>query len=453
MALIIAGKPRAMEIQRNIQQKLAIWKSDPNRKPLVLQGARQVGKTWLLKQLGKTDFEDVAYFNFEEQPELKQFFENTKDVHRIVQNLSLVHGRTIVPQETLLIFDEIQECNDALNTLKYFCENAPEYAVASAGSLLGVAMSRGQSFPVGKVTFLQVNPISFAEFLSIDSPHLFDYLNGIDKLEPLPDIFFNPLVDKLKTYFISGGMPEAVATLVATGDVQATQRVLQDILNAYVLDFSKHADNKDIPKIQYIWSSVPSQLARENKKFLYQTVREGARARDYEDALLWLSHAGLIHRVFRNNKPGLPLSAYDDLSAFKTYLLDVGLLRRLSLLDPIAVKEGNRLFTEFKGALTENFILQHLVARFEGTPRYWTSGNQAEVDFLLQVKNNIIPIEVKAEENVRGRSLTIYNQHYNPPVRLRYSLRNLKMDNGLLNIPLFMVDYTEKLLNQYTAMR
>jgi len=210
-------------------------------------------------------------------------------------------------------------------------------------------------------------------------------------------------------------MPEAVATLVATGDVQATQQVLQDILNAYVLDFSKHADNKDIPKIQYIWSSIPSQLARDNKKFLYQTVREGARARDYEDALLWLSHAGL--------------------------------LRRLSLLDPIAVKEGNRLFTEFKGALTENFVLQHLVACFEGTPRYWTSGNQAEVDFLLQVKNDIIPIEVKAEENVRGRSLTIYNQHYNPPVRLRYSLRNLKMDDGMLNIPLFMVDYTEKLLN------
>jgi len=203
-------------------------------------------------------------------------------------------------------------------------------------------------------------------------------------------------------------MPEAVATLVATGDVQATQQVLQDILNAYVLDFSKHADNKDIPKIQYIWSSIPSQLARDNKKFLYQTVREGARARDYEDTLLWLSHAGLIHRVFRNNRPALPLSAYDDLSAFKTYLLDVGLLRRLSLLDPIAVKEGNRLFTEFKGALTENFVLQHLV---------------------------------------RGRSLTIYNQHYNPPVRLRYSLRNLKMDDGMLNIPLFMVDYTEKLLN------
>lgn len=436
-----------MKIQRRIQRKLIDWKNSEIRKPLVLQGARQVGKTWLLKQLGKAEFDDVAYFNFEEQPELKQFFEHTKDVQRIVQNLSLVHGKAILPHRTLIIFDEIQECNDALNTLKYFCENAPEYAVASAGSLLGVAMSRGQSFPVGKVTFLQVNPISFAEFLSVSSPQLFDYLEDINQLAPLPDIFFNQLVDKLKTYFISGGMPEAVVTLVETGDVQATQQVLQDILNAYTLDFSKHADNKDIPKIQYIWSSIPSQLARDNKKFLYQTVREGARARDYEAALLWLSHAGLMHRIVRNNKPGLPLSSYDDLSAFKAYVLDVGLLRRLALLDPVAVKEGDRLFTEFKGALTENFVLQHLVACFEGMPRYWTSGNQAEVDFLLQVRNDIIPIEVKADKNVRSRSLTIYNEQYKPPVRIRYSLKNLKEDNGLLNIPLFMVDYTQKLLN------
>lgn len=433
-----------MKIQRSIEKRLISWKNNPKRKPLVLQGARQVGKTWLLKQLGKTEFEDMAYFNFEEQPELKQFFENTKDVHRILQNLSLVHGKTIDPQKTFLIFDEIQECNNALNTLKYFCENAPEYAVASAVSLLGVAMSRGQSFPVGKVTFLQVNPISFAEFLSADSPQLSDYLSSIDQLVPLPDIFFNPLVDKLKTYFISGGMPEAVATLIGTGNVEDTQQVLQDILNAYMLDFSKHTDNKDIPKIQYIWSSIPSQLARDNKKFLYRTVREGAR--EYEDALLWLSHTGLIHRVFRNNKPGLPLSAYDDLSAFKTYLLDVGLLRRLSLLNPIAIQEGNRLFTEFKGALTENFILQHLVSNFDGLPRYWTLGSQAEVDFLLQIKNDIIPIEVKANANIRSRSLSVYNERYRSPVRIRYSLKNLKADNGLVNIPLFMVDYTEKLL-------
>jgi Predicted ATPase (AAA+ superfamily) len=435
-----------MQIKRTVQKKLSAWKIDSNRKPLMLQGARQVGKTWLLKHFGATEFDNVAYFNFEEQPNLKQFFENTKDIQRIVQNLSLVHGLPIEPQKTLIIFDEIQECNEALNTLKYFYENAPEYAVASAGSLLGVAMSKGNSFPVGKVDFLQVNPISFSEFLSADDPNLFAYIESIDKLEPIPDIFFNPLVDKLKKFFICGGMPEAVVTLLEQQDIEKTQQVLQNIVNAYALDFSKYAESKDVPKINHLWSSIPSQLARDNKKFLYQSVRTGARSREYEDALLWLSHAGLVHRVFKITKPGLPVSAYDDLSAFKLYLIDVGLLRRLSLLDPIAVREGNRLFTEFKGALTENYVLQHLVKNFEVQPRYWTSGNQAEVDFIIQVKNEIIPIEVKSDENVRSKSLSVYNGLYEPSVRVRYSLRNLKKDEGLINIPLFLVDYTEKLL-------
>ena len=389
----------------------------------------------------------MAYFNFEEKPDLKQFFENTKDIQRIVQNLSLVHGLPIEPQQTLIIFDEIQECNEALNTLKYFYENAPEYAVASAGSLLGVAMSKGNSFPVGKVDFLQVNPISFSEFLSADDPKLFAFVESIDRLEPIPDVFFNPLLDKLKKFFICGGMPEAVVTLLEQQDIEKTQQVLQNIINAYALDFSKYAENKDVPKINHLWSSIPSQLARDNKKFLYQSVRTGARSREYEDALLWLSHAGLVHRIFKITKPGLPVSAYDDLSAFKLYLIDVGLLRRLSLLDPIAVREGDRLFTEFKGALTENYVLQHLVKNFEVQPRYWTSASQAEVDFVIQVKNDIIPVEVKSDENVRSKSLSVYNGLYTPSVRVRYSLRNLKKDDGLLNIPLFLVDYTEKLLS------
>lgn len=437
-----------MEIKRTIRKKLIAWKRAPDRKPLILQGARQVGKTWLLKHFGAAEFDDVAYFNFEEQPDLKQFFENTKDVPRIVQNLSLVHGQPILPQKTLIIFDEIQECNDALNTLKYFCENAPEYAVASAGSLLGVAMSRGNSFPVGKVDFLHLNPVCFSEFLSAADLKLFDYLESIDRIEPLPDIFFHQLVEKLKMYFICGGMPEAIVALLEMQDMERTQQVLQNIINAYALDFSKHAENKEIPKLNHLWSSIPSQLARDNKKFLYQAVRQGARSREYEDALLWLSHAGLVHRIFRISKPGLPLSAYDDLSAFKLYLIDVGLLRRLSFLNPIAIREGNRLFVEFKGALSENFILQHLIANFEGTPRYWTSGSQAEVDFLIQVKNDIIPIEVKSDESIRSKSLAVYNDLYQPPVRIRYSLRNLKRDDGLLNIPLFMVDYTEKFLRR-----
>lgn len=434
-----------VRIKRKIEQKLQAWKNDLARKPLLLQGARQVGKTWLLKELGKKEFKDIAYFNFEEQPELTQFFEGTKDVGRILQNLSLVHGREILPQQTLIVFDEIQECNAALNSLKYFCETAPEYAVAGAGSLLGVAMSRGNGFPVGKVDFLEVHPVDFSEFISANDPKLSEYLENIDDISPLPDIFFNSLIEKLKMYFISGGMPEAVVALLEKG-VEKTQQVLYGILNAYTLDFSKYAEVRDIPRINHIWQSIPSQLARENKKFIYRKVRSGARAREYEDALLWLDQAGLIHRVFQCNKPALPLAAYDDTSAFKIYLLDVGLLRRLSKLDPVAVKEGDRLFTEFKGALTENFVLQHLASRFENIPRYWSSGNKAEIDFLLQWKNQIIPIEVKSDKNIKSRSLTLFNQKFNPPVRVRYSLKNLEYKDGLLNIPLFMAGHTEKLL-------
>jgi len=436
-----------MKIERQIQQSLIDWKNSSNRKPLILQGARQVGKTWLLKTFGEEEFENLAYFNFDEQPELKQFFSATKDVSRIIQNLGLVYGKAILPGKTLIIFDEIQECNDALNSLKYFCENAPEYTVASAGSLLGVALSGGASFPVGKVDFLTVYPLSFSEFLLADDPSLASYLNQIDEIVPIPDIFFNRLIEKFKMFFISGGMPEAVVALLEGKDVSLTQQVLSNILNAYTLDFSKHIENRDIPKLGFIWSSIPSQLARENKKFLYQTVKTGARAREYEDSLFWICQAGLVYRVFRNTKPALPLAAYDDLSAFKIYLLDVGLLRRLSLLDPVAIKEGNRLFVEFKGALSENYVLQSLVHQFETPPRYWTSGNKAEIDFLIQYENSIIPIEVKSDNSVKGKSLSLYNNEFQPEIRIRYSLKNLKQDEGLLNIPLFMADYTKNLID------
>jgi predicted AAA+ superfamily ATPase len=435
-----------MEIQRNIQQQLIVWKNASERKPLILRGARQVGKTWLLKHFGENEFEDVAYFNFDEQLSLKQFFEQTKDVKRILQNLSMVHGKPIFPQKTLILFDEIQECNEALNVLKYFCENAPEYAIACAGSLLGVSLSKGMSFPVGKVDFMDIYPLSFAEFLAASDAQLFAYLENRDTLEPIPDIFFQPLIDKFKMFYISGGMPASVVALLEKQDIEQVQQVLRNVLDAYSLDFSKHVETKDVPKINYLWESIPSQLARENKKFLYQAAKPGARARDYENSLLWLSHAGLAYRIFKSNKPGLPLAAYDDLSAFKIYLLDVGLLRRLSLLEPVALKEGNRLFTEFKGALSENFILQSLIQQFDAMPRYWTSGNQAEVDFLIQYQNHILPVEVKWDKNVQSKSLAVYEKTYKPFVRIRYSLNNLKMDGNLINIPLFMADYTKKIL-------
>lgn len=436
-----------MIIDRGILSKLSKWKESVNRKPLILQGARQVGKTWALKQFGKMHFDSVAYFNFDEQADLKQFFSQTKDVERLLQNLSLVHGKAILPGKTLIIFDEIQECNDALNSLKYFNENAPEYVLTCAGSLLGVALNRGASFPVGKVDFLTVYPVSFSEFLGVAEPLLLNYLDNKNDLEPIPDLFFNQLVDKFKMYYISGGMPQAIVALLEDQDIEQTQQILSNIINAYQLDFSKHTDNHLVPKITHIWKSIPSQLARENKKFVYQVVKHGARAREYEEALFWLSQAGLIHRIFLCKKPALPLSACDDLSAFKVYLSDVGLLRRLSALDPIAVREGNRLFVEFKGALTENFILQSLLIQFEETPRYWTSGNQAEIDFLIQYQNEIIPIEVKSEDNVSSKSLSLYNKEYNPKVRIRFSLKNLNQDGNLINIPLFMADYTKKILN------
>lgn len=435
-----------MDIKRSILKQLVEWKDKPGRKPLILQGVRQVGKTWLLKYFGDKYFENVAYFNFDKQKEIGQFFSTTKDPIRILDNLTLVHGKALLPRKTLIIFDEIQECNDALNSLKYFCEEQPEYVVACAGSLLGVALSRGASFPVGKVDFMQIYPVTFSEFLKESAPELSDYLEQVDKAEPIPEIFFNPLCEKLKMYYISGGMPEAIVALLENRDISMTQDVLQSIINAYLLDFSKHVENKDIPKINYIWNSLPSQLARENKKFLYQTVRPGARAREYEYALLWLINAGLAIRVNCSTKPSIPLKAYDDLTAFKIYLPDTGILRRLSLLDPVAVTEGSRLFTEFKGSLTENFILSGLLTQFEGIPRYWRSGNKAEVDFLIQYKNSIIPVEVKSDENIRSKSLAFYRKEYNPGVSIRFSLRNLKSEGQIVNIPLFMVDYTKKII-------
>ena len=436
-------------MKRLIINDLQRWKQSKYRKPLILKGVRQVGKTWILNEFGRQYYDNIAYFNFDEHEELGSFFETTKDVKRILQNLTMVNGSPILPEKTLIIFDEIQECNKALNALKYFCEKAPEYHIACAGSLLGIALSKPTSFPVGKVDFMTINPMSFTEFLLANGDeNLVNYLNNINVIEPIPEIFFNRLQEKLKMYFITGGMPEAVRSWTEERDLGLVQTALKNILNAYELDFSKHAEIKDIAKLGLIWNSIPSQLARENKKFLFNTVKAGARAREYEDALTWLCNAGMAYKIYRSTKPGLPLSAYDDLTAFKLYSVDTGLLRRVALLDPVAFQEGNRLFTEFKGALTENFVLQSLAEKYEAIPRYWTSGGQAEVDFIIQRGNEIIPIEVKADQNVKSRSLMLYGQKYaaETKIRIRFSLKNLKQDGNLLNIPLFMVDYLDKLI-------
>ncbi|MBQ2175758.1 MAG: ATP-binding protein, partial [Alphaproteobacteria bacterium] len=320
-------------MERFIMKKLCDWKNSSYRKPLILKGVRQVGKTWLLKEFGKRYYENTAYFNFDENEEYKQFFETTKDVDRILQNLMFASGQKINAENTLIIFDEIQDCPKVINSLKYFCENAPQYHVACAGSLLGIALAKPSSFPVGKINFMQIDPMTFTEFLYANGDdNLAGYLESVTEITPIPDAFFNPLYEKLKMYYVTGGMPEPVLMWTQSRDVNAMQETLSDIIGAYERDFAKHPNVSEFPKISMIWKSVPSQLARENKKFIYKAVKEGARAREYEDALQWLVDARLVYKVYRSTAPGLPMSAYDDLSAFKIYLADVGLLRRLAHL-------------------------------------------------------------------------------------------------------------------------
>lgn len=430
---------------RTLEKELISWKLDLNRKPLILNGARQVGKTYLMKWLGQTHFANVAYFNFDEKPELKQFFETTKDVNIIIENLELVNNGKI-DVNTLIIFDEIQECLPALNTLKYFYENKPELYVIGAGSLLGIAVGKANSFPVGKVQFLTLYPLSFSEYINTANPKLGLYLNNINTIEPVPDIFFSLLKDEFKKYLIIGGLPAVATTFLETKDFVKSDSTLKDLIRSYEFDFAKHPITKDVAKIRLVFNSIPSQLGRENKKFVYQLVKTGARAREYEDAIRWLEQAGLVYKIYLCKTPKLPLSAYDDLSAYKIYTFDVGVLRKLSQLDPIAYTEGNRLFVEFKGALIENYILQSIVPQYEVMPRYWTSGNEAEVDFLIQFNNEIIPVEVKADENIRSASLTQYYNKFEPTIRIRYSMKNLSYQDGLLNIPHFMADYSSKLM-------
>lgn len=436
-----------MELKRDVIAALLKWKERPDRKPLIIQGARQIGKTWLMKKFGETYYTHVAYFNFDASEELCREFERTKDPARLLGVLSLYTDQPIVPGKTLLVFDEIQQCNKALNSLKYFCENTPEHHVIAAGSLLGVSLSQGDSFPVGKVEFLQMYPVTFREFLYSDNLRMYEYLETLTEIEPLPEIVMGQLSESYRRYQVCGGMPAAVTALLDNRGTEAVEYIQQEILRAYSLDFSKHAPAKDIPRIAAIWQSIPSQLARENRKFLYKLIKTGARAREYEDALLWLQHAGLIYRIFCSTRPELPLTAYDDLSAFKIYLCDGGLLRAMAQLPAETLWSENMLYSEFKGAMAENMVLQSLVAHFEVLPRYWTSEGIAEVDFILQHDTRVLPIEVKAGMSLSGKSLGVYTKRYHPELAIRYSMSNLKKDGELLNIPVFLADWTQKLLD------
>ena len=432
-------------MERKIMEELIKWKEDKDRKPLILRGARQVGKTYILKLFGEENYKNISYFNFDHDTELYQLFKNTKDPKRILEQLSFVCGKAIEPKNTLIIFDEVQECPDALNSLKYFNEEANEYHIVAAGSLLGIRLSH-TSFPVGKVDFLDMYPMTFSEFLMADGlKNLVDYMESINSFENIPEIFFSRLEEKLKAYFIIGGMPEAVNSWVTEKDISKVNKIQENILKAYEEDFSKHTTVIEANRISIIWNSIPSQLAKDNKKFLYQVSKEGARAREYEGAVNWLNDANLIYKIYNVTKPNMPLKAYTDLSAFKIYLNDVGLLRKMTDLDSKVVIEGNKVFEEFKGALTENYVLQTLLASGLKA-NYFTFDNKYEIDYIIQYKNNIIPIEVKSNENINSVSLKHYNEKYAPKTRIRFSMKNLQKDDNLINIPLFMVEYIKKFL-------
>ena len=428
-------------MKRLLEDKLLKWKQSPRRKPLLIRGIRQSGKTWLLQEFGKKYYESIAYFNFEKNKALCMLFKKNLDPKRLITELGTLNSRAISPEKTLIIFDEIQVCSEAITSLKYFSESATRYHIAGAGSLLGIALARPASYPVGKVDMMTLNSMNFLEFLMANNEEMMvDYLaEKLIKPEPVSEIFTNKLENYLKTYYITGGMPEAVNVWIKTKDVFEVEAVQQNILNLYELDFAKYAPTADIAKLSMIWNSIPSQLARENGKFVYGLLREGAGARAFEGAITWLKNAGMVYKVYKIEKPAIPLKAYENKSYFKLYVPDVGLLKKMSDLSAKSIIEEDMMYREFKGIMAENFCLQEIVSLTEKVPFYWSSGNLAEIDFILQFNDKIIPLEVKAADNVKSKSLAVYRKKYNPPVSVKASLRNLNFAEGVLNCPLYLL--------------
>lgn len=439
-----------MRISRDIISTFKEWKDAPMRKPILLQGARQIGKTWAMETFGKESFEYCAKFDFDRQEELKSVFQNTKMPERIIKELALFCDVPIIAGKTLIIFDEIQECEEALNCLKYFCEDAPEYHIMAAGSLLGVAVKkRRMTVPVGKVRVIRMYPLSFKEFLRASDIRTYEYIEQLTAIEKLPEIILNKLKLEYRRYLVCGGMPDAACAMLENQGMENVDAILQDILDLYELDFAKYAEPREIPRIHAIWHSLPSQLAKENRKFVYKVVKPGARSKDYEDALLWLEDAGMIYRINNITRPLFPLSAYEDLSAFKLYACDCGLLRRLAKLPSSIIVSPTANYTEFKGAMAENAILQSLmpILRRE-VPFYWSPDSRAEIEFVIQWNDEIIPIEVKAENCVSGRSLSVYKEKYAPKHRIRFSFLNLQYNCGMLSCPSPMADWLPSLLER-----
>ena len=420
-------------------EKLLKWKQSKRRKPLIIEGARQVGKTWLMKEFGRQSYTDTVYINFDSNSRMAELFASDLDTDRLIMGLELYVGHKIDPNNSLLVFDEVQEVPRALASLKYFYENAPQYHIVCAGSLLGIALHGGTSFPVGKVEFMKLFPMSFREFLTATGKE--QYVELLEQKDyQMISSFKQIYIDALKEYYYVGGMPEAVSSYSQVHDLEDVRNIQNMILAAYEQDFSKHAPVSIVPKIRMVWNSIPSQLAKENRKFIYGLLRKGARAKDYETAIMWLIDCGLIHKVSRITTPNLPLKAYEDLKAFKLYLVDIGLLGALAGLKQSALLDGNDMFVEFKGALTEQYVLQQLVTDPDIGIYYYTNdrGN-CEIDFLIDDGDKVIPLEVKAELNLKAKSLKTYREKYSPEVAVRTSMADYKENDGLVDMPLYMM--------------
>lgn len=421
-------------------EKLLKWKESKRRKPLIIEGARQVGKTWLMKEFGRQAYAHTVYINFDANSSMAELFAFDLDTDRLIMGLELYAGRKIDPDNTLLIFDEVQEVPRALASLKYFYENAPQYHIVCAGSMLGIALHEGTSFPVGKVDFLKLYPLSFREFLMAAGKERFAKLLDILEFGMITS-FKQTYIDALKQYYFVGGMPEAVQSFIENKDFNEVRDIQKRILAAYEQDFSKHAPYEIVPKIRMVWNSIPSQLAKENKKFIYGLVREGARAKEYETAIMWLSDCGLVHKVSRVNAAGIPLKAYEDLKAFKLFVADIGLLGCMTGLRQRTLLDGNDLFDEFKGALTEQYVCQQLKTIEDLSVYYYTNDRgSCEVDFVVDTGEQIIPLEVKAEVNLRAKSLKTYREKFLPDVSVRTSMADFKKEDWLINLPLYAIE-------------
>ena len=426
-------------------EKLLKWKQSKRRKPLIIEGARQVGKTWLIKEFGRQAYADTVYINFDSNSRMAELFASDLDTERLIMGLELYVGHKIDPEQSLLIFDEVQEVPRALASLKYFYENAPQYHIVCAGSLLGIALHQGTSFPVGKVDFLKLYPLSFKEFLmATDKARFADLLDQQDF--SMITSFKQTYIDALKHYYFVGGMPEAVQSFAEDKDFNEVREIQKRILTAYEQDFSKHAPNEIVPRLRMLWNSIPSQLAKENKKFIYGLIREGARAKDYEMAMMWLSDCGLVYKVSRVNASGIPLRAYEDLKAFKLFVVDVGLLGCMTGLRQRVLLDGNDLFSEFKGALTEQYVCQQLKTIEDLGIYYYTNDRgSCEVDFVVDTGEQIIPVEVKAEVNLRAKSLKTYREKFSPEIAVRTSMADYKKEEGLVNLPLYAIGQITRL--------